>query len=64
MCERKNDELIFTISFLTFVILLISGAIVAVIGKFTMYFALAILVSMKITNETQKKYKRHFNTQK
>lgn len=58
---EKKYERIFVTSFLVLVLLIFSSAVIVVYTgfKFIMYLSLAILVSVSITNEAQKKYKRH-----
>ncbi|PGC53825.1 hypothetical protein [Bacillus pseudomycoides] len=63
--ERKSQkyERIFIISFLTTIVLII-GSIVLVEHtgfKYVMYLALAIIVSIGITNDMQKRYKKYSN---
>ncbi|KMP23654.1 hypothetical protein [Bacillus wiedmannii] len=61
--KSRKYERIFIISFLTTIVLII-GSIVVVEHtgfKYTMYLAVVIIVSIGITNDIQKRYKKYSN---
>lgn len=62
--KSRKYERIFIISFLTTIVLII-GSIVVVEHtgfKYIMYLAIAIIVSIGITNNIQKRYKKYSNS--